>query len=78
VDYAEYGGAPLLGVKGVCIITHGRSNANAIKNAIRVAADVAAGNINRHIEAGLAAIPKRNTATKLPAAPEAAVAHAID
>src|SRR5579862_5973575 len=33
VDYSEYGGAPLLGVKGVCIITHGRSKANAIKNA---------------------------------------------
>jgi len=38
VDYSEYGGAPLLGVKGVNIICHGRSNANAIKNAIRVAA----------------------------------------
>ncbi len=38
-DYAEYGGAALLGVKGVCIICHGRSDANAIKNAIRVAAD---------------------------------------
>src|SRR5712692_7415091 len=40
VDYSEHGGAPLLGVKGVCIITHGRSNANAIKNAIRVAAEL--------------------------------------
>ena len=38
VDYSEYGGAPLLGVKGATIICHGRSNANAIKNAIRVAA----------------------------------------
>jgi phosphate acyltransferase len=37
LDYAEYGGAPLLGVKGVAIIAHGRSNALAIKNAIRVA-----------------------------------------
>src|SRR6266852_4148373 len=37
VDYSEYGGAPLLGVKGVSIICHGRSNGNAIKNAIRVA-----------------------------------------
>ena len=37
LDYAEYGGAPLLGVNGVVIIGHGRSNANAIKNAIRVA-----------------------------------------
>ena len=37
MDYAEYGGAPLLGVNGVVIIGHGRSNAKAIKNAIRVA-----------------------------------------
>ena len=37
VDYAEWGGSPLLGVDGVCIIAHGRSNAKAIKNAIRVA-----------------------------------------
>ena len=54
VDYSEYGGAPLLGVKGVCIITHGRSNANAIKNAIRVAAEFAEGKINERIEAELA------------------------
>src|SRR5277367_5797600 len=39
LDHTEYGGAPLLGVKGVCLITHGSSNANAIKNAIRVAAE---------------------------------------
>ncbi|MDH7473073.1 MAG: phosphate acyltransferase PlsX [Anaerolineae bacterium] len=37
MDYAEYGGAPLLGVDGVVIIGHGRSNARAIKNAVRVA-----------------------------------------
>jgi glycerol-3-phosphate acyltransferase PlsX len=36
-DYTEYGGVPLLGLNGVCIIAHGRSNALAIKNAIRVA-----------------------------------------
>jgi phosphate acyltransferase len=53
VDYSEFGGAPLLGVKGVCIICHGRSNANAIKNAIRVAAEYASGDINRKIEEGL-------------------------
>jgi glycerol-3-phosphate acyltransferase PlsX len=53
VDYAEYGGAPLLGVKGVSIICHGRSNANAIKNAIRVAAEFAGGRINEKIEAEL-------------------------
>ena len=40
-DYAEYGGAPLLGVKGGCIISHGRSNAKAVKNAIRVACEFA-------------------------------------
>jgi phosphate acyltransferase len=53
VDYSEFGGAPLLGVKGVCIICHGRSNANAIKNAIRVAADFAGNQINKKIEAEL-------------------------
>lgn len=50
IDYSEIGGAPLLGVKGVCIICHGRSNANAIKNAIRVAADFASSNMNLRIE----------------------------
>ena len=53
VDYSETGGAPLLGVKGVCIICHGRSNAFAIKNAIRVAAEFAHGGINEKIEAEL-------------------------
>jgi glycerol-3-phosphate acyltransferase PlsX len=41
IDYREYGGAPLLGVNGVCVIGHGRSNAYAIRNAIRVAAEAA-------------------------------------
>ena len=50
VDYSEYGGAPLLGVKGVCIICHGRSDAKAMKNAIRVAADFASSNMNQRIE----------------------------
>jgi glycerol-3-phosphate acyltransferase PlsX len=53
VDYSEYGGAPLLGVKGVCIICHGRSNANAIRNGIRVAAAFAEARINQRIEAEL-------------------------
>jgi glycerol-3-phosphate acyltransferase PlsX len=56
VDYSEYGGAPLLGLRGVCIICHGGSNANAIKNAIRVAADFAEGNVNETIERDLAEI----------------------
>jgi phosphate acyltransferase len=50
MDYSEYGGAPLLGVRGVCIICHGRSNANAIKNAIRVAKEFCEGDINQRIE----------------------------
>lgn len=54
LDHTEYGGAPLLGVKGVCFITHGSSNANAVKNAIRVAADFAEHRINDAIEKELA------------------------
>ncbi|MFY9951578.1 MAG: phosphate acyltransferase PlsX [Candidatus Sulfotelmatobacter sp.] len=56
IDHTEYGGAPLLGVKGVCIITHGSSNANAIKNAVRVAAEFSQRHINQSIEQGLAAL----------------------
>ncbi len=56
LDHTEYGGAPLLGVKGVCIITHGSSNANAIKNAVRVAAELSRRDIDGSIERGLAAL----------------------
>jgi phosphate acyltransferase len=56
LDHTEYGGAPLLGLKGVCFITHGSSNANAIKNAIRVAAEFAERGINDTIEKELAAL----------------------
>ncbi|HXZ34204.1 MAG TPA: phosphate acyltransferase PlsX [Terriglobales bacterium] len=56
LDHTEYGGAPLLGVKGVCFITHGSSNANAVKNAIRVAAEFAQSGINQKIEKELASI----------------------
>jgi phosphate acyltransferase len=56
LDHTEYGGAPLLGVKGVCIITHGSSNANAMKNAIRVAAEFSERGINESIERGLASL----------------------
>jgi glycerol-3-phosphate acyltransferase PlsX len=51
LDYSEYGGAPLLGVKGITIVCHGRSNANAIKNAVRVADEFCRHNVNRVIEA---------------------------
>ncbi|MBZ0154594.1 MAG: phosphate acyltransferase PlsX [Alphaproteobacteria bacterium] len=40
-DYSEYGGAPLLGINGTCIISHGRSSAKAIKNAVKVSAEMA-------------------------------------
>jgi glycerol-3-phosphate acyltransferase PlsX len=50
LDYTEYGGAPLLGVRGVTVIGHGRSNANAIKNAIRVANELAGANLTEKIE----------------------------
>jgi phosphate acyltransferase len=63
LDHTEYGGAPLLGVKGVCIITHGSSNGNAMKNAVRVAAEFAERGINESIERGLAALrPAQETA----------------
>jgi phosphate acyltransferase len=63
LDYSEYGGAPLLGIKGVCIITHGSSNANAIKNSIRVAAEFAERGINASIEKGLASLQTHAVAT---------------
>jgi phosphate acyltransferase len=50
LDYSEYGGAPLLGMKGITIVCHGRSNANAIKNAIRVAHDFCKHKVNHVIE----------------------------
>src|SRR5262252_8387049 len=50
LDYSEYGGAPLLGVRGICVIGHGRSNATAVKNAIRVAAGLARARVNEKIE----------------------------
>ena len=52
IDYSEYGGAPLLGVRGVTVIGHGSSNALAIKNAIRVAAGAGAGRSQRKNRAG--------------------------
>ncbi|MCG3181635.1 MAG: Phosphate acyltransferase [Phycisphaerae bacterium] len=48
-DYSEFGGAPLLGVDGICIICHGSSDHRAIKNAIRVAIEYANQNVNQRI-----------------------------
>jgi len=50
IDYTEFGGAPLLGVKHVTVICHGRSNAKAIFNAIRVTKEFLEGRINERIE----------------------------
>ena len=50
VDYAEYGGAPLIGVKAPVIIAHGKSNAKAIQNAIFQAIATADSNLSLHIE----------------------------
>jgi glycerol-3-phosphate acyltransferase PlsX len=54
VDYNEFGGAPLLGLNGVCIISHGASPPKAVKNAIRVAAEWVRTDVNAHIRATLA------------------------
>ena len=53
MDYAEYGGAPLLGVDGVAIIAHGRSNAKAIKSAVRVARESVQADLVNVIKQGM-------------------------
>src|SRR5512146_760197 len=55
LDYSEYGGAPLLGVKGVVVVSHGSSNWKAIMNAIRAAAEFSRRRINPKIEQEIAA-----------------------
>src|SRR5215212_3585272 len=59
MDYSEYGGAPLLGVKGGCIVCHGRSNANAIKNAVRVACEFALNRIDEKIQQSVTELHNR-------------------
>ncbi|MCF6156436.1 MAG: phosphate acyltransferase PlsX [Candidatus Brocadia sp.] len=49
MDFTEYGGVPLLGVNGVCIICHGRSDSKAIQNAVRVALQLSKNKVNEHI-----------------------------
>ena len=62
VDYAEYGGAPLLGVNGVCIIAHGKSTAKAVKNAVKMAERIVAGRVNEEIRSEINKIPYRLSA----------------
>ena len=54
LDYAEYGGVPLLGINGSAIVSHGRSNAKAIKNALRVARQTEETGVVAAIAEGLA------------------------
>jgi len=56
MDDAEYGGAPLLGIDGICIIAHGSSSPWAIRNALRVAAEMVEQRVNEHIAGKLARI----------------------
>ena len=49
LDYSEYGGAPLLGVNGNCVICHGSSNAKAIMNAVQLASNLAENRLNEHV-----------------------------
>jgi len=53
LDYERYGGAPILGIKGACLIGHGRSTAAAIKEAIRVSSDFVRHKVNSNIEESL-------------------------
>jgi glycerol-3-phosphate acyltransferase PlsX len=59
VDYTEYGGAPLLGIKGCVIICHGRSSAKAVKNAIKFAAEFAKQRLAEKIQAQIAELHSR-------------------
>jgi glycerol-3-phosphate acyltransferase PlsX len=54
VDYSEHGGAPLLGVDGVCVVCHGKSNGKAISNAIKFAQQSVNKNVNNEITQELA------------------------
>ena len=56
LDYAEYGGAPLLGISHPTVICHGRSNPRAIRNAVRVAKEFAERGLNGRIDADLSAL----------------------
>ncbi len=70
MDYSEYGGAPLLGVRGGCIVCHGRSSAKAIKNAIRMAREFAVNRIDKKIQEKVGDLHRREHDAAL-VAPEA-------
>jgi glycerol-3-phosphate acyltransferase PlsX len=66
VDYSEYGGAPLMGVAGLCIVGHGRSSAKAVRNAVAMASRFVSSNVLERVEQEIA------SATARPGAPAAA------
>ena len=68
LDYAEYGGAPLIGVRGAVFIGHGRSNARAIANGIRTAAGAAAGDLTAKLRESVATAPEPAAAAGTPVA----------
>jgi len=70
-NYENYGGSPLLGVDGICIIAHGSSSPLAIKNAIRVAAEFIEQGINPKIVEAIRSYNEKNSRSESPAAPVA-------
>jgi phosphate acyltransferase len=60
VDYSEYGGAPLLGVNGLCIVGHGRSSAKAVRNAVAMAHRFATQRVVEQLERGIAGLSVRH------------------
>ena len=64
-DYQEYGGAPLLGVQGCCIIAHGKSTPRAIKNAILAAYKFVTEDVNLHIKEQIALMPVSDSTEKI-------------
>jgi glycerol-3-phosphate acyltransferase PlsX len=69
VDYAEYGGVPLLGVRGTAIVCHGGSSARAIKNAVRAALEFNRHNVNDRIRDEIVTLTPRERAGSGPASP---------
>ncbi len=66
IDYSEYGGAPLLGVKGCVIICHGRSSAKAVKNAIRLAAEFSRQGLAEKIQSSIAVLHSHEARSESP------------
>jgi glycerol-3-phosphate acyltransferase PlsX len=56
VDYSEYGGAPLMGVAGLCIVGHGHSSAKAVRNAVAMASRFATTNVLGRVEQEIASV----------------------